>query len=108
MNAFCNSCGSPLAPAARFCSACGTVVPIAPPPGAAPFYAPPPRLIRPIVGRQFAGVCAAFSRSYGWDISLLRILAVVLGIFVFPVAEIVYIAAWIGIPDEAHLPPATL
>ena len=63
MNAFCNSCGSPLAPAARFCSACGTVVPIAPPPGAAPFYNPPPRLIRPIVGRQFAGVCAAFGAS---------------------------------------------
>jgi phage shock protein PspC (stress-responsive transcriptional regulator) len=56
--------------------------------------------LRPIHGRQFAGVCASFARSYGWDVGLLRILAVVLGIFVFPIPEIFYLAAWIGIPEE--------
>jgi len=106
MIAYCTSCGSALAPAARFCSVCGTVVNVVPPPGYAPYGMPPvpPRLVRPVHGRQFAGVCAAFARSYGWDIGLLRILTVVLGIFVFPIPEVFYLAAWIGIPDEATMP----
>lgn len=102
MPTYCSSCGNALPPAARFCSACGTVVAGGPPSGFPP-YTPPfaPRLLRPIHGRQFAGVCAAFARSYTWDVSLLRIVAVILGIFVFPIPEIIYLAAWIGIPDEA-------
>jgi phage shock protein PspC (stress-responsive transcriptional regulator) len=102
MTAYCSNCGIALPPAARFCSVCGTVVAGGPVTGFPPYAQPfAPRLLRPVHGRQFAGVCAAFARSYGWDIALLRILAVVLGIFVFPIPEIFYIAAWIGIPDEA-------
>jgi phage shock protein C len=59
------------------------------------------RLVRPIYGRQFAGVCIGIARAYGWDVGLVRILAVVTGIFLFPVAEIFYLAGWIGIPEES-------
>jgi phage shock protein C len=59
------------------------------------------RLVRPIYGRQFAGVCIGIARAYGWDVGLVRILAVVTGIFVFPIPEIFYLAGWIGIPEEA-------
>ena len=70
--------------------------------GYAPYNVPPPpRLTRPIYGRQFAGVCAGIARTYGWDVGLVRILMVVFGIFVFPFPEVFYIAGWIGIPEES-------
>ncbi len=67
----------------------------------------PTRLVRPIFGRQFAGVCVGLARTYNWDVGLVRILTVLAGIFIFPVAEIAYIACWIGIPEEqiADVPP---
>ncbi len=34
-------------------------------------------LVRPRVGRQIAGVCLALAQSYGWDVALVRILAVI-------------------------------
>ncbi len=109
MQAYCSNCGVGLAPSARFCSACGTVVAGVPPngfqqgfqPGFQPGnFPPPPRLVRPLFGRQFAGVCAGFARTYGWDVGLVRILTVIGGVFLFPIVEIVYIACWIGIPEE--------
>jgi phage shock protein C len=60
----------------------------------------PVRLVRPIFGRQFAGVCMGLSRTYGWDVGVVRIVTVLAAIFIFPVAEIAYIACWIGIPEE--------
>jgi len=68
-----------------------------PPPGFPPYA---PRLTRPLYGRQFAGVCAGLARTYGWDVGLVRIIAVVTGIFVFPLPEVFYLAGWIGIPEE--------
>jgi phage shock protein PspC (stress-responsive transcriptional regulator) len=105
MQTFCTKCGNALPPAARFCSSCGTVVAAAPASGYPPYGmpAPPPRLLRPVHGRQFAGVCAAFARSYGWDIAVLRIITVILAVFLFPLTEVFYIAAWIAIPDEANI-----
>jgi phage shock protein PspC (stress-responsive transcriptional regulator) len=63
-------------------------------------FPPQPRLVRPLFGRQFAGVCAGLARTYGWDLGLVRIFAVIGGIFLAPIVEIVYIACWIGIPEE--------
>jgi phage shock protein C len=104
MNPYCSNCGASLPPVARFCSACGAAVAAAypygygpfPPPG--PFYQP--RLLRPIFGRQFAGVCAAVARTYGWDVGAVRILTVIGAIFFCPFVEVAYIAGWIGIPEE--------
>jgi phage shock protein C len=102
MSGYCSNCGNVLPPAARFCSVCGTVVSGVPPVGYAPYgtYPAATRLVRPIHGRQFAGVCIGLARAYAWDVGLVRILAVVLGIFVFPIPEIIYFAGWIGIPEE--------
>ncbi|WP_263359310.1 PspC domain-containing protein [Acidicapsa ligni] len=104
MSVFCSQCGNVLPPSARFCSNCGTVVSGMPYSG---FPQYPPRLVRPYHGRQFAGVCAGFARAYGWDVGTVRIIAVLTGIFICPVAEIVYLACWIGIPEEplGELPP---
>ena len=97
MSGYCSNCGSLLPPGARFCSVCGSVVSGFPPQGFSPYA---PRLLRPLFGRQVAGVCIGFARTYGWDVGLVRILTVIGGIFLFPVTEIVYAACWIGIPEE--------
>lgn len=97
MAAYCSNCGSLLPLGARFCSVCGSAVTGFPGPGYVPYT---PRLVRPIFGRQMAGVCIGFARTYGWDVGLVRILTVIGGIFLFPIVEIVYAACWIGIPEE--------
>jgi len=102
MPAYCSNCGNGLPPTARFCSSCGAVVSGAPPAGFPPFGFPSqaPRLVRPLFGRQFAGVCAGLAKTYGWDVATVRILAVVGGIFLCPVVEVLYVACWIGMPEE--------
>lgn len=102
MNGYCTNCGSTLPPAARFCPACGSTVTSFTSGGyQAPFGTPfASHLVRPIFGRQFAGVCAGLSRAYGWDVSLVRILFVITAIFLCPVPEILYLACWIGMPEE--------
>ena len=102
MSTFCSNCGSALPPTARLCSVCGSVVSGFPPAGYPPYA---PRLVRPFHGRQFAGVCAAFARTYGWDLGLVRILTVIAGIFVFPLPEISGTFASIVAPSENVIDP---
>jgi phage shock protein C len=96
MAAYCQNCGNGLHPSARFCTGCGTVVPMA--------NAIPGRpLLRPHVGRMIGGVCMALAQANGWDVSVVRILAVV-GFFCSSgLVGVAYVAAWIGIPEE--MPP---
>ena len=93
MALFCQRCGTGLPPGARFCSSCGAVVP------AAPFISGRP-LFRPIVGRQIAGVCIGLAQTYGWDVSLVRILAVIGFFFSGGLVAVAYLACWVGIPEE--------
>jgi phage shock protein C len=90
---FCSHCGTGLPPTARFCSSCGAVIPAIP-------FVPGKPLVRAIVGRQIAGVCAGLSRTYGWDLTLVRVLAVVSLLFSGGMVTIAYVACWIGIPEE--------
>jgi phage shock protein PspC (stress-responsive transcriptional regulator) len=93
MAVFCHRCGTGLPLSARFCSNCGTVIPAVRPMPGRP-------LLRPRVGRQIAGVCLALAQANGWDVAVVRLLAV-LGLLCsggfFGVA---YVAGWIGIPEE--------
>ncbi len=96
---FCHQCGTSLPTGARFCSSCGTVVSMA-----APLLGRP--LMRPLVGRQIAGVCLAIARSNGWDVTPVRILTVVAFLFSSGLVGIAYLAGWIGIPEEPMpIPP---
>jgi len=78
---------------ARFCSNCGAVVSFA-------AYIPGRPLVRPIVGRQLAGVFIGLSQAYGWDVALVRILAFIGLFFSGGTVGVVYLACWIGIPEE--------
>jgi phage shock protein C len=97
MTFYCYRCGTSLPAGARFCSKCGTVVAATAPPMGRP-------LVRPIVGRQIAGVCAALAQANGWDISVIRVIAVVGFFFSGGLVAVGYLAGWIGIPEETLIP----
>lgn len=120
----CTHCGKEITPTTRFCPACGTpVADPAAPPGTGwqsePFGgAPPPppsgtyaagtrlrpELLRPRSGRMLAGVCAAFARTYGWNVTIVRIILVVAALHV-GLGLVAYVVAWIIIPEEPYLLP---
>lgn len=105
MAMFCKSCGKSVPGDAQFCSACGS-------PTGFVVQAPQPTYVRhPLVrlreGRQVAGVCAGFARAYGWDLLLVRILMVIGGIVIFPIPEIAYVVAWVAMPEEPLILPAS-
>ena len=125
----CAQCGKPLLPDTRFCSACGAPVsagaatgntshtadnwqasgqpPPPPPPGAYAGFAPRlrPELLRPRNGRMIAGVCAAFARTYGWNLVLVRVIVCVAALHV-GLGLVAYAIAWITIPEEPYLLPS--
>lgn len=92
----CTNCGSILDPGARFCPACGHAT--------APEVAPvlqqgsATRLVRPRKGRKIAGVCLGVANNLNWDVTLVRILWLVL-VFGAGTGLIAYIIAWIVIPN---------
>ena len=93
MAVFCQRCGAGLPVSARFCSNCGAVIPVA-------TYIPGRPLVRPIAGRQIAGVCIGLAQAYGWDLTLVRIFTVVGALFTSGLVAVAYVACWIGIPEE--------
>ena len=93
MAIFCTQCGSGLPNSAKFCSNCGSNVQVSAPTPGRP-------LVRPLHGRQVAGVCLGLAQANGWDVAVIRILAVVALILTSGYAGIAYLAAWIGIPEE--------
>lgn len=94
----CSRCGHAISAESRFCSACGAAV------------LPPVSyrrvLLRPRSDRMVAGVCAAFARAYGWNLTLLRILLIVLTPFHLGLGFLAYVIAWIVIPEEPILLPS--
>jgi phage shock protein C len=94
---YCNACGKTIADDGRFCSSCGNVVGIAP---------PPKKLMRSRYDRKVGGVCAGLGHYLDLDVSLVRILwffiAFISGIFPGLVA---YVLAWIIIPEEPLMVP---
>jgi phage shock protein C len=103
--AVCTKCGNSMNEDARFCSACGTPATAQqsaqtypPYPGAG--YRTVGRLIRPRVGRMVAGVCQGLANNYGWDVTWVRVITVLLAIFACGIGLIAYIVFWIVMPEE--------
>jgi phage shock protein C len=58
-----------------------------------------PTLVRPREGRIIAGVCAGLARRFGWNVAVVRLLAVLS--IVLPGSQlIVYLICWAVIPAE--------
>jgi phage shock protein C len=104
MASYCAGCGASLSTGARFCSACGRAV-TEPGPVAPPYRGP---LMRPIAGRKLAGVCLGLANQYGWDVTLTRVIAVLLALGLFPFGLIAYLLMWLMVPEEPRtIPPTT-
>ncbi len=94
---YCTKCGVQLNEAAKFCSECGTAT-------ARNAYSAPvayPKLSRPREDRKIAGVCAGFARYLGIDVTLVRIIAVILAVWPPGVGLIGYCIAWCVMPNDA-------
>jgi phage shock protein C len=104
MGQYCSSCGKPLPEGARVCPACGCAV-AGGYAGSIPVPPPTPRLVRPRIGRKIAGVCQGISNLYGWDVTVVRIMFVVLSFFSL-IGLIAYVVLWVITPEEPYALPA--
>ncbi len=99
---FCTKCGVELRDQDQFCSQCGRST------GRGTPNAPrSERLSRPTSEAKIAGVCAGFARYFGLDVTLMRILWVVVTIWPLPLLGVIaYIVAWIIMPKDPLPAPA--
>ena len=88
---YCNHCGKPNPDDARLCAYCGASLTGA---------TAPRRLVRPREGRRIAGVCAGLAEYYGWNLTALRIIWLLLILFA-GTGGLLYIILWIVMPNEA-------
>ena len=93
---FCTKCGTELRDQDKFCFNCAAAT------GRAAFAPRPVQpLSRPIQESKIAGVCAGFARYLGMDVTLVRVLWVVLTLCPLPSFGLVaYIVAWIVMPKD--------
>jgi phage shock protein C len=59
------------------------------------------RLYRSRKGQMVAGVCAGLAEHFGVDVNLVRLAFAVFTIF-FGVGVLIYLAAWIILPEEGE------
>lgn len=97
---YCNACGKMIGDDARYCAYCGAVVghPL-----------PPRKLMRPRAHRTIGGVCAAMGPYLNVDVTLIRLIWVLVVIFsgIFP-GVLVYALAWVIIPEEPEYLPVAV
>ena len=98
---YCTKCGIELRDQDKFCCECGTST------GRGPSAVRPERLSRPTQEGKLGGVCAGFARYLNVDVTLVRILWVVLTVWPLPLFGVVsYIVAWIVMPKDPVTVPA--
>lgn len=106
---FCTTCGVELRDQDKYCSQCGASTGRAAPRAGEPVK----RLSRPVQEAKIAGVCAGFARYFDVDVTLVRVLWLVLTVWPLPLLGVIsYIVAWIVMPKETvplappHMQPA--
>lgn len=63
-----------------------------------------PSLVRPRDGRVVAGVCAGLARRFGWNVTVVRLIAILS--FVLPGSQLlIYAICWAVIPNAPLAAP---
>ena len=91
---FCTSCGVELRDTDRFCSQCGSPTPVM---RAARYER---RLALPLEGKKILGVCAGFARYLEVDVTLVRIVWLVMSLAT-GVGFLGYLIAWLLMPKDS-------
>ncbi len=92
---YCTQCGQQLPEESNFCSHCGKCAK----PEAAPAPFAEKRLERVREGKKIAGVCAGFARYIGVDVTLVRVVWLMIA-FMAGAGFLAYLVAWIAMPME--------
>jgi phage shock protein C len=87
---YCNYCGKVIQDDANVCAYCGTRV------GG---IMARKRLLRPRAGRAIAGVCAGFAEYFDIDVTVVRLVWLLVGVMTV-IGILSYPIAWIVIPEE--------
>lgn len=90
---YCNYCGKSIQDDANVCAYCGTRVGVS---------IARKSLVRPREGRKVAGVCIGMAEYFDLDVTLVRVVWLVLALMT-GVGFLGYIIAWIVMPDEPYL-----
>ncbi len=95
---YCNYCGKVIQEDANLCAYCGR---------RAGGVEGRRRLLRPRAGRKIAGVCQGFAEYFDLDVSVIRVVWVLVALF-GGCGLLAYIIAWIVMPEEAAPLPAPM
>ena len=61
------------------------------------------KLYRSESDRMISGICGGISEVYGYDVSLIRLVTLLIVLVLFPLGLIAYLFGWLVIPTESEM-----